>query len=150
VARVLVTEQIDPVGIELLKANGHTVIQMQTRERSELLQKAADADAILGNATRCNAEASRSILIKGKATVTEEAAGFFADKGLLLLGNESQTVGPEDAPMQVHKILLGAGTVLLEGIRLEQVPDGVYLLFAAPLCLGGADGAPCRAVLATI
>ena len=72
---------------------------------------------------------------------------MFAEAGILLLGNESQTVGPEDAPMGVHKILLGAGVVLLEGIRLKEVPDGVYLLFAAPLSLGGADGAPCRAVL---
>ena len=34
---------------------------------------------------------------------------------MLLLGNESQTVGPENAPMEVHRILLGAGIVLLEG-----------------------------------
>ena len=65
-----------------------------------------------------------------------------------LIGNESQTVGPEDAPMEVHKILLGADVVLLEGIRLSDVPEGVYFLNAAPLCLGGADGAPCRAILA--
>ena len=37
--------------------------------------------------------------------------------------------------------------VLLEGIRLQRVPEGVYLLNAAPLKLGQADGAPCRAVL---
>ena len=49
--------------------------------------------------------------------------------------------------MQVHKILLGAGIVLLEGIVLEAVPEGRYLLSAAPLKLAGADGAPCRAYL---
>jgi arylformamidase len=65
----------------------------------------------------------------------------------MLLGNESQTVGPEDAPMEVHLILLGAGAVLLEGIRLADVPEGVYLLNAAPLDLSGADGSPCRALL---
>jgi arylformamidase len=43
--------------------------------------------------------------------------------------------------------MLGAEIVLLEGIRLEKVPEGVYMLNAAPLNLGGADGAPCRAVL---
>lgn len=32
----------------------------------------------------------------------------------MLLGNESQTVGPENAPMEVHLILLGANVVLLE------------------------------------
>ena len=72
---------------------------------------------------------------------------MFADAGVLLVGNESQTVGPENAPMKVHLILLGAEVVLLEGIRLAKVPEGVYLLNAAPLNLGGADGAPCRAIL---
>jgi len=43
--------------------------------------------------------------------------------------------------------LLGADVVLLEGIRLSVVPEGVYLLNAAPLNLAGADGAPCRAIL---
>ena len=66
---------------------------------------------------------------------------------MLLLGNESQTVGPEDAPMEVHLILLGAGVVLLEGVRLKDVSEGVYLLNAAPLNLSGAEGSPCRAVL---
>ena len=37
--------------------------------------------------------------------------------------------------------------VLLEGIRLSDVSEGVYLLNAAPLNLGGADGSPCRAIL---
>ena len=68
---------------------------------------------------------------------------------LLLLGNESQTVGPEDAPREVHLLLLGAGTALLEGVVLDGVPEGRYLLNAAPLNLGGCDGAPCRAWLMT-
>ena len=75
---------------------------------------------------------------------------MLAGRGILLYGNESQTVGPENAPMAVHKILLGAEIVLLEGIRLKSVPEGVYLLSAAPLDLGGAEGAPCRAVLIEI
>ena len=48
---------------------------------------------------------------------------------------------------EVHLALLGAGVVLLEGVRLAEVPEGVYLLNAAPLNLGGAEGSPCRAVL---
>ena len=49
--------------------------------------------------------------------------------------------------MEVHKILLSADVVLLEGIRLSAVSEGAYLLNAAPLNLSGADGSPCRAVL---
>ena len=105
------------------------------------------AGEILKKAEACDARASRRILIGGKATLTTEAAEVFARAGILLYGNESQTVGPEDAPMEVHKKLLGAGTVLLEGIRLGEVPEGAYFLYAAPINLGGAEGAPCRAVL---
>ena len=49
--------------------------------------------------------------------------------------------------MEVHLILLGAEMVLLEGIRLGEVEEGVYFLNAAPIHLGDGDGAPCRAVL---
>ena len=49
--------------------------------------------------------------------------------------------------MEVHQALLGAEIVLLEGVRLQNVPEGAYLLNAAPLNLSGADGAPCRAIL---
>ena len=106
-----------------------------------------DAAKIIEKAKALNPEAARRILIKGPAVVSAEAAKVFADAHLLLYGNESQTVGPEDAPMAVHHILLGANVILLEGIRLAAVPEGVYLLNAAPLNLAGAEGSPCRAVL---
>lgn len=108
---------------------------------------AADAELILGKAQQAEGDAAKRILIKGNVEVSQEAAEVFANAGIFLLGNESQTVGPEDAPMAVHLVLLKAGVVLLEGIRLSEIPEGVYLLNAAPLNLGGADGAPCRAVL---
>ncbi|MBO7150122.1 MAG: cyclase family protein [Clostridia bacterium] len=108
---------------------------------------AADAKEILLCAKKENDECAKRILLGGKATVSLEAAKVFADAKIDLLGNESQTVGPEDAPMAVHRILLGAGTVLLEGVRLKDVPDGAYLLSASPLLLSSSDGSPCRAVL---
>ena len=113
------------------------------RREGEL--SAADAENILREAEKQNAE--RRILIAGKATVTAEAAHVFAQAGILLLGNESQTVGPEESPAEVHRILLGRGVVLLEGLVLAGAAEGRYLLSAAPLNLGGLDGAPCRAYL---
>ena len=106
-----------------------------------------DAAEILEKAKERNPESAKRILIKGAAEVSSEAAEVFASSEILLLGNESQTVGPEDAPAEVHLILLGADVILLEGIRLENVSEGVYLLNAAPLNLSGAEGSPCRALL---
>ena len=103
---------------------------------------AADAEAILKKSNN-----AQRILIAGNATVTAEAAEVFAAGGIKLLGNEGQTVGPKDGPMQVHLILLRRGIALLEGVVLEKVAEGRYFLSAAPLNLGGTDGAPCRAYL---
>ena len=103
---------------------------------------AADAECILKRSG-----GARRILIAGEATVTLEAAEAFAGAGILLLGGESQSVGPEEAPMAVHLALLGRGVALLEGVVLTHSPQGRYLLSAAPLKLAGADGAPCRAIL---
>ena len=106
---------------------------------------AADAEDILRKARA--AGAAERILIAGPATVTREAAEVFAGAGILLLGNESQTVGPADDPGPVHLALLGAGAVLLEGVVLTGLEEGKYFLNAAPLKIAGADGAPCRAWL---
>ena len=108
---------------------------------------APDAEAILTRA--CGAGAGKKILIRGSAVVTADAARVFAAAGPDLIGCESQSFGPEDSPEEVHVILLGAGVILLEGIRLDGVPDGKYLLNCAPLNLSGTEGAPCRAVLMT-
>jgi arylformamidase len=130
--------------------NGKTVDQMDLNHfagdcyvaRHQGNVTAADAEAILQKA-----RGTQRVLIAGKATVTTEAAEIFAKANLKLLGNEGQTVGPEDAPMQVHLILLKQEIALLEGIVLKDIPEGHYFLSAAPLNLGGSDGAPCRAYL---
>lgn len=111
---------------------------------------ARHAGDVTGEAARSILEksgGSARILIAGPATVTLEAAEIFAAGGIRLLGNESQSVGPAEAPMAVHLALLRRGIALLEGVVLTHIPEGRYLLSAAPLNLAGADGAPCRAIL---
>ena len=110
---------------------------------------AEDAQTFINKAKEASegTDCYNRILVKGNATMTEEGARVLADNGIYLFGIESQTVGPVDSPMAVHLIMLGAEIVLLEGIRLSEVPEGVYLLNAAPINLGGSDGAPCRATL---
>ncbi len=108
---------------------------------------AGDAEAILHITGTWDASGAKKLLLKGDVTVTAGAARVFAASGLDLLGVESQSVGDAEHPMEVHRILLEREIVLLEGIRLKDVAEGVYFLSAAPLALGGSDGAPCRAIL---
>ena len=106
-----------------------------------------DAEKIIEKARSLDPESAKRILLKGDVEVSLEAAHVFASSGVLLLGNEPQTVGSEDEPMAVHLALLSREVVLLEGIRLRDVSEGVYLLNSAPLNLATSDGSPCRAIL---
>jgi len=46
-----------------------------------------------------------------------------------------------------HKLLLGAGIIIIEGLRLQKIEAGDYTLILAPLKLKGVEGAPARAFL---
>lgn len=132
--------------------NGKTVDQLPIEQFAGdcfVARESGDIDREKAQAILRRAQGVPRILIAGDITVTQEAADVFAAGDILLLGNESQSVGPEDAPMAVHLILLRANIALLEGIRLQNVPEGFYTLCAAPLNLGGCEGAPCRAILMT-
>ena len=106
-----------------------------------------DAAAAEEMAAQARAQGCGKLLIAGDVVVTAEAARVFAEAGFDLIGVESASVGPVDAPMEVHLLLLRREIVLLEGLVLADIPEGRYFLNAAPLNLAGADGAPCRAWL---
>ncbi len=88
-------------------------------------------------------EGYQRILVRGFEDVTLEQAQVLIEKGIRLIGTETQKMGDQD----VHRLLLGHGVVLLEGVRLQNVPNGKAFLCAQPINLGGAEGAPCRPVL---
>lgn len=100
-----------------------------------------------GEARELIAGKGKKLLWKGDLEITEEAALVFAEEKLELLGVEGQTVGSELSSQKVHKILLGADMVIVEGLALKDIEAGKYFLCALPLKLAGSDGAPCRVVL---
>ena len=89
----------------------------------------------------------RRLLLRGGAIPDAGGAAALAARGVDLIGVEPQSVGAGSETTLVHKTLLAAGIAVLEGIRLSSVTAGKYFLFAAPMKLGGLDGAPVRAVL---
>ena len=92
---------------------------------------------------------TRKLLIKGEILLTPEAAQVMAERKLDLIGVEGQTVGEGETQISIHRILLEAEVVILEGILLEEVTPGYYFLAAQPLKMEGLDGSPVRPVLLT-
>ena len=90
------------------------------------------------------------VLFKGDVQLTQSAAFVLADAGTKLIGIEGTSVATPSTEAEIHRQLLSAGVVLLEGLDLSKVSAGQYYLHAAPIRIAGADGAPVRALLATL
>lgn len=76
-----------------------------------------------------------------------DAAELLVDRNVRLVGIDYLSIAPFKMGKPVHSILLDAGVVIIEGLDLSQVSQGRYTLHCLPLKLGGAEGAPTRAVL---
>lgn len=87
------------------------------------------------------------LLLKGGATLSQSAAFVLCDAGLKLVGVEDTSVAPSSETAVVHRKLLAEPIAILENLDLSEVSEGWYFLFAAPLKIDGADGAPVRALL---
>jgi len=88
------------------------------------------------------------VLFRGSPVLSREAATAMAQNGILLVGTDGISIDPIGDPgLPAHRVLLEAGVVVLEGLDLSGAPAGAYDLFAMPLLIPGADGAPARAAL---
>lgn len=82
-----------------------------------------------------------------------DGAEWVRERGIKLLGWDYLSVETFFTDAQpVHRTLLGAGVVVLEGLDLRRLPpgSGCYALFCLPLLIQGGDGAPARVLLSPL
>jgi arylformamidase len=79
--------------------------------------------------------------------LTPEGARWLVDRGVRLVGADTLSIEPDTDSYPVHRILLGAGVVIVEGLALAAVAPGPYEFVCLPLRIVDGDGAPARAVL---
>jgi arylformamidase len=91
---------------------------------------------------------SSSIFHRDFAYVAPDAAQLLADAGVKLVGIDyiSAEQFGATAPM-THRILLGQGIPIVEGLSLAGVSAGDYDIVVLPIKVGGHEGAPARAVM---
>jgi arylformamidase len=80
--------------------------------------------------------------------VTESGAKHLVEHGIKVVGVDYLSVEQFRSPgAPAHHVLLGAGTIVIEGLDLRQVEPGIYEMYCLPLRVVGSDGAPARVVL---
>jgi arylformamidase len=82
------------------------------------------------------------------AYIAPDAAQLLADAGVKLVGIDYISAEQFGAPAPLtHRILLGKGIPIVEGLQLEGVRAGSYDLVVLPMKVAGHEGAPARAVM---
>jgi arylformamidase len=77
----------------------------------------------------------------------ETAATWAIDHRVKTIGIDYLSIGSFEGGEIVHKMLLGAGITIIEGLDLRKIGPGDYTLACLPLKIKGGDGAPARAFL---
>lgn len=80
--------------------------------------------------------------------ITPNDANFLVREGIELVGIDNPSIqkfNSEDN--ETHKILLKDNIIILEGLNLSHVDEGIYDLYALPLKIPDAEAAPVRAIL---
>jgi arylformamidase len=112
--------------------------------QKDLLEKNIMEDGFVLLKTRNSYEA---ILESDFVYLDQTGAEYLANKRVRGVGIDALGIERNQPGHPTHRLLLGAGIVILEGLRLSKVPEGHYLLVAAPVRMSGVEAAPVRALL---
>lgn len=84
---------------------------------------------------------------KSYVSLSLKGAKFLSKIGVNLVGTDFLGIEKRGSPGHpVHKTLLSAGIIIVEGLNLEKVPAGDYKIVCLPLRVD-SDGSPSRVVL---
>jgi kynurenine formamidase/threonine dehydrogenase-like Zn-dependent dehydrogenase len=96
------------------------------------------------NSTRCwNVDS----FVEDYTHLDVSAAKMLAERRVRMVGIDYLSVGRGKDGPEVHRILLAAGVVILEGLDLSRVNAGSYDVVCLPLKIVGGDGAPARVAI---
>ncbi|HKY03505.1 MAG TPA: cyclase family protein [Blastocatellia bacterium] len=91
---------------------------------------------------------SRKEFVEDYVYITPAAARVLVSEGIKLVGIDYLSVEKYNSETpETHLTLLGAGTLIIEGLDLREVEPGDYEIICLPLKVKDGDGAPARVVL---
>ncbi len=129
-------------------------VLVRTRER-RVPSSALPAVSLRGCAvlfdTGWTTDAESPAYFDGFPHLSAELAAELVARGAAVVGIDSPSADAVDGDLEcpAHRLLLGAGIPIVEGLaNLDRLPDGAgaFWFGAFPLCLDGADGSPVRAL----
>lgn len=84
---------------------------------------------------------------KDFVAITDDGAKWIVDHGIKTVGIDYLSIAPFGNSRPTHRTLLGANTLIIEGVNLGGIEPGIWMMYCLPLKLKGSDGAPARVIL---
>ena len=130
--------------------------KVKVLDLSNVYDKITDRDLQKTNITE-----NEFLLLKTKNSFTDKykndfvfldktGASYLRDKGIQGGGIDSLGIERSQLGHPTHKILMESGCIIIEGLRLKDISEGDYIMYALPLKIRGGDGAPARVVLSDV
>jgi arylformamidase len=140
---------VDKLPLELLMGRARVVeISNSVIDEAALAEFDFTADVRLLFKTRNSYLWNERKFVEDYVYITPGAALVLVDNGIKVVGIDYLSVekfGVEEHA--THLTLLGANTVIVEGLDLREVSPGDYDLVCLPLKIKNGDGAPARVLL---
>ncbi|HUK89342.1 MAG TPA: cyclase family protein [Blastocatellia bacterium] len=140
---------VDKIPLELLLGRARVVeITAACIDEAALEEFDFTPDARVLFKTRNSYLWSQHKFVEDFVYITPGAARVLVNNGIKVVGIDYLSVekfGAEEP--ETHKILLGAGTIIIEGLDLREVEPADYDMVCLPLNIKDGDGAPARVIL---
>ncbi|MHB8133978.1 MAG: cyclase family protein [Anaerolineaceae bacterium] len=132
--------------VEIIQINENTTIITESILKG-LKQNLWPKRVIFKTSSSLISDWSQKPFRKDFCALSTGAAEYLVQQGVKLVGIDYLSIAPYEEPDEVHRILLVAGVVVLEGLNLYGISIGNYKLICLPLNITGVEGAPARVIL---
>lgn len=125
------------------------VITVKTPKGERVLPSHLEAEVIAERVLiRTGSYPDPNVFNEDFCSLSPELIEFLSSAGVILVGIDTPSVDPfSSKALESHQALYATGMAVLEGVVLQNVSDGKFLLSALPLAISDADASPVRAVL---
>ncbi len=77
----------------------------------------------------------------------KEGANYLKTKKIKGVGTDGLGIERSQPDLETHKELLGNSIMIVEGLRLKEINEGIYTLIVLPLKIHNTEASPARALL---
>jgi len=145
----------DVASISLDKLIGHArVIEIKNKEKISLEEikdvPIEKGDRILFRTRNSDTDWTNKPFTEDYVYLSTEAAKYLVDKEVNCIGVDYLSLGSKENDPEVHRAVLGASIVIIEGLMLKNIAAGEYEMICLPLKIKDSDGGPSRVIIRKI